>query len=102
MSDKRKWTPGPWTVEAFHAGTALRAIVAGKALDIVAMTGDPDKPSAEERQEADACLIAAAPQMAEALRALVEAVEQIGMDGDNATEPLLDARAALRAAGVES
>lgn len=67
MSD---WTPGPWSVEAHEhvdGGVVLRSRVVGPA--VVRSNFPLDTPEGQQA-EADARLIAAAPEMAELLEKL--------------------------------
>jgi len=100
------WTPGPWKYAA-PLGEGSHAILSDKVnsggnFHVAICT--PDKPTAE----ADARLIAAAPQMAEALREAKRVI--LCRDIHDCYEGHFceaciakdRARAALRAAGVES
>lgn len=58
-------TPGPWAIEE---GDRETHIVGGEAI----LAYCPDWPCAPQEQEANARLIAAAPQLLEALEALME------------------------------
>jgi hypothetical protein len=106
---ENKWTPGPWTTEADPDNESLlvnsmRGIVCGISL------WEDDGPEAQARKKADARLIATAPEMADALQALVdECAEYVllnnlhGSDGSPATtHSMRRARAALAKARGES
>jgi len=71
---KRKWTPGPWEADGeFVDGADGSAIY-------TALGYDPDNvPLHDEIQKANASLIAAAPDLYEALEGAVEAMEAAGM-----------------------
>jgi hypothetical protein len=72
MANETKWTPGPWRVDRGPRGSL--GIWAGAGDDIVA--------SIEKRGEtgeADARLVAAAPEMAGALHDLLRAAERMPM-----------------------
>ena len=80
-------TPGPWRVEVDNHGTIAVMWSHGYVVDDVAC-GEVGEP----RSMADAHLIAAAPDMLEALEECVEAFAALGID---ATLPVLHARAAI-------
>lgn len=91
-----KHTPGPWRLTAIPAGNSATIMVSGSAgYDLVDATGN-DAPT----NMADARLIAAAPELAEALLGLL--ADAIGCDlqeGPNAGS-VIAARAALAKAGL--
>lgn len=94
MSREGKWTPGPWKLESGDKGPVIT--FAGWPLALVVNTR-PD-------HQANARLIAAAPQMAEALRDALGWIDTNGNRRGEARMPWACAeamRAALRAAGVE-
>lgn len=67
----QKHTPGPWT--ATEVGPAPRYMIAGAATSVAMTYG-------QSGQEADARLIAAAPDLLAALREAVELIESTGLD----------------------
>jgi hypothetical protein len=98
-----KHTPGPWNRERYDTGRSpsryfpITAIRNGKHCRIAESGGDSDLPS--EEIEANGALIAAAPELLQALKDLVSQVE----DQDNifdeglsaAHDSMQDARAAI-------
>jgi len=87
MANETKWTPGPWTI----TGASGRTVWAGE--NQIAVVDDPDL--AYDEQRANARLIAAAPDMAEALGEAIVCAEAAGWQ----TLPRFDlALAAMRAA----
>jgi hypothetical protein len=68
-----KHTPGPWRVERFGA---VMAQADGRRCQVALVTGDPapvsEPDDAVATREANACLIAAAPEMLAALEALTD------------------------------
>ena len=90
-----KYTPGPWFVAAHVSTKGERLILSRSQREAVAFV--PVDHAHAERSHANALLLAAAPQMAEALRKFVARAEQMnGVD----TGPLAEARAALTEAGL--
>ena len=99
MSEKPKWTPGPWRVVSMAIGSMTRH-------DIVAGDLHGNEFNVPVYTEDNARLIAAAPEMAEALRALLDDVDGYGLKHPEANsrfepESAENARAALRKAGLE-
>jgi hypothetical protein len=114
-----KHTPGPWRVKGddsfgyFVAAPSFH----GDAYDSVILGDDEYREESRERNKADAQLAAAAPRLAEALKACTDELERQlnvrylpGMRETNEVYELRwqqgmalvdDARAALREAGVE-
>ena len=83
-AEKAKHTPGPWQIDQSGAGLEIRPSRSIHAITIL-----------KHGEEANARLIAAAPEMAEALEAIVEA----GYRGDEINGKLLaEAEAAIRKA----
>ena len=81
MTDKLKYTPGPWNARKGAGWIVVRehAVARREAAIVVGMTpsislvSDPTSPWFEEGEsEANARLIAAAPDLLEALKALVD------------------------------
>lgn len=106
METKSKHTPGPWRLTAIPAGNSLTVMVSGSAgYDLVDALGN-DAPT----NPADARLIAAAPELAEALAELVRMADDTRYDTEPCNwstdaklsrhEKLRMARAALAKAGV--
>lgn len=94
MTD-RKWTPGPWAVEYKHGTTRL---VAGGEVTMCDETYYPWAPE----NDADWHLIAAAPELYEALKAMVYETTHLSPEDDDGShwckisrEALSNARAAL-------
>lgn len=90
-------TPGPWRVATIPAGNSLTVCLNGSGgYDLVDMTGN-DTPT----NPADARLIAAAPELADALAWAVRWLtdQEAGM-GEAAQAKLQTAREALAKAGV--
>jgi len=86
-----KHTPGPWEVAWGGSFDGTREVFVRRPEDDVAIAADILDPDTEAPSAANARLIAAAPELLEALRGLVD--EQNG-------PPLLSARAAIaRATG---
>jgi len=105
-----KHTPGPWLINT--AGSAIRGgpfkiteiyVYAPKTQDDTAICADVIDPVTQEPSEANAHLIAAAPELLYALKQMVEIAElTIGWfpTPEGADGPLIVARAALRAEPV--
>ena len=83
-----KHTPGPWRLYGYDVGTAQDETLAV----VCAMDGDTD--------EANARLIAAAPDLARALADLLADAVEMGLDDSPVSGSLIEARKALRKAGV--
>lgn len=87
-------TPGPWKVEdhtVTHSKFALRIVSNERDIDIADLNCDGTDREAKAATKADASLIAAAPEMYEALKAVVEQLRVAKFDG-----PWLDhAKAAI-------
>lgn len=101
MDVTKKWTPGPWDPETYpHGGFDIAALGAGRlggTLIIVSRNPHSDV----EAMHANAHLIAAAPEMYEALDALLIGMEASG--GWAGDDGLFDAgMAALRKARGEA
>ena len=95
MSNQGKWTPGPWHVP--KAGGYAHGPVDKNDVPVVTWTG-----MARPRQEngmANANLIAAAPELYEALENIVTELEETGFQGEWDSYP--QARAALAEARGE-
>ena len=85
----RKHTPGPWRVELHNKGTE-RGIESGPnwIATVHRLLGDPDDITAE--LNANAALVAAAPELLEACKYIAEAFQEagtkklkLGRDGDH-------------------
>ena len=81
-------TPGPWRVFGYDIGTSPDETLAV----VCAMDGNTD--------DANANLIAAAPDLARALADLLADAVEMGLDDSPVSGSLLEARKALRKAGV--
>jgi hypothetical protein len=113
MGERTKHTPGPWVVWEEHADVYAGEVdenrpgsIGGKGLLHIARCDDDVNEDKEwdedaeggispEESRANARLIAAAPDMAEALQVALGNLEAEGLD-----EPAALARAALKKAGV--
>lgn len=71
MSGETKWAPGPWVADGFFVSSNSGGAVAH---DIVSACGTVGRPDSET--EANAQLIAAAPDLYEALADLVHQVDR--------------------------
>ncbi len=79
-SDTRAWTPGPWEVNPVTA--QVDGITNGEPLAICQLLWPTDERS-EAETEANAHLIAAAPELYEALKAFLEDERfQVGVGGN--------------------
>lgn len=79
MSDQAKFTPGPWMVlPSVQDGQFCILTEHGPRKDIARTYGFPGDP-----REANARLIAAAPELLEALQALVQRCEFDGIPNDS-------------------
>ena len=93
-------TPGPWTVAPTNSGLMIRSEAQPGYLAEIRYAKD------ERQHKANARLIAAAPALAEALRAIIEQHDSgasyiAGYDASHFIAALESARAALKQAGVE-
>ena len=102
MSKRLGYTPGPWHLNNFAAnGEDSITISRSPALGghSVALVGSSHR---EDVLLADACLIAAAPELLEALKTLLEASRELDQsathDGLNNCKTITLARAAIRKA----
>lgn len=86
MSEQRKWTLGPWVVMPDPSGLVSGRVGTARRNRPVAEVWSPDGTDASRL--ANARLIAAAPEMYEALRKVV-------LHGEFTRETLAEARAAL-------
>lgn len=77
-------TPGPWTTYAHTKG-----------VDIIRDDSEAGQDIATARTANDAALIAAAPDLLAALRALLRDCERLGFEGRNTARIKRQARAAL-------
>jgi hypothetical protein len=84
-----KHTPGPWAVHPVRA--RVDAFNSGDALPVCELLWPTDERT-EEETEANAALIAAAPDLLEALREAVKWIEE-SAEGEAATRMALDALA---------
>ena len=73
MSNKQKWTPGPWETDRNNTHTGQIATIHHCLNNDWVEVWSTDWPDSEARQEANANLIAAAPELYEALQQAVEA-----------------------------
>ena len=99
-----KWTKGPWTTKGFHP--YLVANVGPNEVAVMRDTpdsgGGPFYPAiSEEERDANARLIAAAPDLAEALEELLWAIANTPDTPDNGEGAKAKARAALARAKGE-
>jgi hypothetical protein len=90
-------TPGPWKAEALAYGSRGAKIRAATGRLILSGQG-----LAETNLEANAALIAAAPDLAEACAAVVQMVHVVGAGHPDWEYLREKARAALKRAGIES
>jgi hypothetical protein len=97
MGEQRKWTPGPWVYGRKDDGDEIRRYIRGngRTCNIAAQTHwrDTERPVLAATREADWHLMAAAPEMYEALR---EALRVLSDDAD--ATPRATAREMARAA----
>ena len=84
------YTPGPWVTYAHTKG-----------IDIIVDDGADGKSIATARSEDDAALIAAAPDLLIALRALLRDCERLGFEGRKTAAVKQQARAAINKAKGE-
>lgn len=107
MASDAKWTPGPWTYSPYHrAVIEEKRSMSGCSLTICEMPAY--SPPAQAGQDANARLIAAAPEMLEALRDLT-AWDDAREEGeptdceqlDDLTQRIEQARAIIRKATGE-
>ena len=89
MTTQTKWTPGPWRVS-----TEMRGI-GNRKVDGVETAGGQSIANCGVDSEANARLIAAAPELAEALAAYLEVIEAIGSGGCISAEHMEDKAARL-------
>ncbi len=98
MSDKTKHTPGPWRTKREGFSTVyVEARIDGGLIQEVAACGPTE--AGLEQQEANARLIAAAPELLEALRGIMKLDEDLCSEG--AIEALDKASAAIAKATGE-
>lgn len=101
MTIKTKHTPGPWTTVE-HSWSRI-GIYAGEkaiaALDIHEQATEETEDALGQEMAANALVMAAAPELAEALSILVENVTH-AMPSSAQLAPVINARAALAKAGV--
>jgi hypothetical protein len=95
MGDQAKHTPGPWGWE-FHPRMRTKAIalVSGK-VDVLLATGDDENSWANLASEADAALIAAAPELLGACQSAIEVIADAIMHGMPITPRVAGARNSL-------
>ena len=105
MSD---YTPGPWAFGAYVSPPIRGRELASSEGSFVAFVGGGGGGYGIDPEHPDARLIAAAPQLAEALSDLLAATKRLaaaladaGLNFDLLEEPVALAEAALQAAGVE-
>ena len=89
MSDEMKHTPAPWRVQTFAALDGYEVV--SDSWDVVSASL---RPAAPIRKLSDARLIAAAPDMLEALRRIVHAIDGYGCLSEKSDYDL-EARAAI-------
>lgn len=70
-----KWTPGPWETDRNNVHSGQIATIHGCTGGDWVEVWSPNWPESEEEQEANARLIAAAPELAESLRELVDILD---------------------------
>src|SRR6056300_1013694 len=75
-----KHTPGPWEVVELVDGYDIRS---PKSRCRIATASDPEAVWGAIGREEDACLMAAAPELLEALEATVSLLEKLGHFSDN-------------------
>ena len=99
MSDKTKHTPGPWRTKREGFSTVyVEARIDGGLIQEVAACGPTE--AGRDQQEANARLIAAAPELLEALRGIMKLDEDLCSEGS--IEALDKARAAIAKATGET
>lgn len=92
MNSKGNWTPGPWKTHSNIGRKGQLGVVADAAPCIIAIMGNQQAWPVES--QANARLIASAPDLLQALKASVKSAEHYGADPYQ--EPwLIDARAAI-------
>jgi hypothetical protein len=112
MTTTTPHTPGPWNADknfmgpdTYGDGNSIPVFPRGGGVaicDVVAVTGEGlSRPDVQARAEANARLIAAAPQMLEALRAALEAMgdtydarDAAGTEGEQLRDQIAEAIAA--------
>jgi hypothetical protein len=107
MTDQQKHTPGPWRYQRLNDGTFAIDHVTGRSSDYVANVychsrqhdGSPAFDALLPAYEANARLIAAAPDLLAALRNITECAEA-GADGANMDLWIEQARAAIAKASA--
>ncbi|PRH37735.1 hypothetical protein [Burkholderia gladioli] len=96
---KQQWTPGPWSV----VGNMTRYVEGRAPSGLIQEVAACGPTEAWEQQEANAKLIAAAPELVEALSDLLATLERhmpgLGANAKPGT-PVAKARAALAKAGA--
>jgi hypothetical protein len=99
-----KHTPGPWTYEGDHTHRQYNIRMLGREAKHICTVNDlPPHVLANRDQstaEANARLIAAAPDLAQALADLLADALSMGLDDSPVSGSLIEARKALRKAGV--
>lgn len=99
MSDKLTHTPGPWKL---NAGVIEALVDPENSQSYIAPICDVDMDWSTEIYKANAHLIAAAPELLEALKSLLEASRELDQsathDGLNNCKAITQARAAIRKA----
>lgn len=70
MTDEPTHTPGPWAAALEPGCHGVVASIAGETVFVALITNDPESPEREPIRFANARLIAAAPEMKEALAAI--------------------------------
>lgn len=97
-----KHTPGPWEARGWsikYPGNGVRVCVVDQADKALKQFGDYDEDMAVCK--ANARLIAAAPELLEALRNLLADAESLGIDDSTVSGSAIEARAALAKANGE-
>lgn len=99
-----KFTPGPWTCHRNSSFWEFGSNSEGQLGDVCAsmFDGDGERPDAEKVMEANAHLIAAAPDLYDALSDLVSSLDCSEKDGFIIRQEIKVARAALAKARGES
>ena len=97
-----KYTPGPWTVDESHIDGAINAGKRHVALANFYNCHDEEVRVTRDQQKANAHLIAAAPEMLEALKKAVDALELADDSGTPGLRKIIaEADAAIRKAEGE-
>lgn len=94
MTTKAQHTPGPWTIEAPSKGSPVPIIHGADYSEVASVFAD----EGEDQRNANACLIAAAPELLAALELAIKS-RLLSIDYDrNRTREACDIRRAMIAA----